>query len=139
MTREEALTALSGMVRLTDPPTLTTDDLNEALTASRLVDDDGRPPSDPEYVEGNFDLNYAAALMWEKKAALFVAGWSLTEFSSEGSRFKKTPPDFGAMADYYRDLSTVGSGGNGVVFVSLEPEHKPWLLPRSSYRSCSDG
>lgn len=134
MTREEALTALSAMVRLTEAPILTTDDLNQALTASRLVDPDGRPPSDPDYVEGNFDLNYAAALMWEKKAALFVAGWSLTEFSSEGSRFKKEPPNFGAMADYYRGLSTAGGDGNGVVFVSLEPESE--LLPRSSYRSC---
>jgi hypothetical protein len=136
VTREEAIIALSAMVRFTDPPALTTDDLNEALTASRLVDVDGRPPADPDYVEGNFDLNYAAALLWEKKAVLYLSVGQLTEFSSEGSRFKKEPPNFQALADYYRGLSTAAGTGNGVEFVAIEPERKAWLLPRSSYRSC---
>lgn len=133
MTREEARDALRELAAATTAPTLSDAELDVALTASRLVDSEGRPPSDPDYVEENWDLNYAAAACYDLKAAKLMGSGRIKKFSSEGSTFEKDAPDFAGLAEWYRDQSTVGGSGNGVVFVPIEPEHKAYLLPRSAY------
>ena len=131
MTREEARTALAELAAAATAPTLSDAELDVALTASRLPDEEGRPPADPDFVEENWDLMYAAAECYDLKAAKLLGSGRVTKFSSEGSSFEKTGPDFSALADWYRDQSTAASDGNGVVFVPIEATEPWWLRPRS--------
>jgi hypothetical protein len=133
MDRTEALTALTDMVQASTPPTLTDDQLNGFLDASRVVDTDGRAPVDAGYVE-TFDLDYAAALAFETKAdhaALSDTG-GLESFTSEGSAFKRRPgtgyEGFMALARKYRARSVAGGGAISVI--NLEPEGG--MVPRSA-------
>lgn len=135
VTRDEARTALAALAMATTAPLLTDAELDVALTASRLVDSEGRPPSDPEFVEENWDLYYAAAECMELKAMKQSLNGQITKFSSEGSSFEKTPPDFGSAADWFRDQSTVAGDGPGVVIVPLESDEPWWMRPRSSWGS----
>lgn len=136
MTREEARDALRELAAATTAPTLSDAELDVALTASRLVDDAGRAPSDPDFVEENWDLFYAAAECYELKAVKLMGTGRIKKFSSEGSSFEKDAPDFDGLAAWYRDKSTVGGDVAGVEFVAIEPEHKAYLLPRSAYPRC---
>lgn len=131
MTRDEARTALAELASAATAPTLSDTELDAALTASRLVDSEGRPPSDPDFVEETWDLMYAAAECYDLKAVKLLGTGQITKFSSEGSSFEKSGPDFGALADWYRDQSTVAGDGNGVVFVPIESDSPWWLRPRS--------
>lgn len=131
MTREEARTALASLAQASVAPTLTNDELDAALTVSRLVDNDGRPPSNPDFVEENWDLNYAAAECWEMKHAKVMSTGQITEFTSEGANFKKTPPNYLGLAQYYRDKSSVGSSGEPV-FVELDQRLPYRMRPRST-------
>lgn len=130
MTRAEALAQLQVLAQATVSPTLTDDELDVILTACRLPDNEGRSPSDPDFVEENWDLYYAAADAYELKAVKVMAAGTLTEFTSEGANFKKTPPNFQAVADWFRDRSTVGDSSSPT-FVALD-NRVPWRLrPRS--------
>jgi hypothetical protein len=131
MTRDEARTALAELAAAATAPTLTDAELDAALTASRLPDSQGRPPSDPDFVDENWDLMYAAAECYDLKAVKLLGAGQITKFTSEGSSFEKTGPDFSALADWYRDQSTVGDSGDGVVFVPIESKAPWWFRPRS--------
>lgn len=135
MTREEAREALREMAAATTAPTLTDAELDVALTAARKPDDEGRPPSDPDFVEENWDLFYAAAECYELKAVKMLGTGRIKKFSSEGSSFEKEGPDFDAIADWYRDKSTAGGSGS-VTIVEIETRPPHWLWPRSADRSC---
>lgn len=132
MTREEARDALRELAAATTAPTLSDAELDVALTAARLVDSEGRPPSDPDYVEENWDLYYAAAACYDLKSAKLMGSGRIKKFSSEGSTFEKDAPDFAGLADWYRDQSTVAGSGNGVVFVPIVAERQRWQVPRSA-------
>lgn len=130
-TRDDARTELATLAQASVVPTLSTDELDAALTASRLPDAEGRPPSDPDFVEENWDLNYAAALCWELKGAKAMSTGTLTEFTAEGANFKKTPPNYQGMADWFRDRSTVGDSSSPVM-IEID-NRQPWRTrPRSS-------
>lgn len=130
MTRAEALAALRDLAQSAVSPTLTDAELNAALTASRRPDNAGRPPSDPAFVEENWELFYAAAECFELKAAKQALAGVVNKFTSEGASFDVTPPDFQAMADWYRDQSVAATDGMPV-YVQLD-HRLPWpLRPRS--------
>jgi hypothetical protein len=130
VTREEAREQLAILAQATVSPTLTDDELDAALTASRLPDNEGRPPSDPDFVEENWDLYYAAAECYLMKHVKQISAGTLTEFTSEGANFKKTPPDFLAVADWYRDRSTTGDTSSPS-FITLDDRPPRRLRPRS--------
>lgn len=134
MTRAEALTALQSLAQAAVSPTLTNDELNACLTLSRLPDNEGRPPSDPAFVEENWDLNYAAAEAYELKYAKLLAGGTVKKFSSEGASFETEAPDFLALAAWWRDKSTAGGTNGEPVFVEIDNRPRYPLRPRSEYR-----
>jgi hypothetical protein len=130
MTRNEARIALAALAQAATDPTLTDAELDIALTASRLPDNAGRPPSDPAFVEENWDLNYAAAECFEMKYAKQAGAGTVTKFSSEGASFETTPPDFLALAEFWRDKSTVGDSSSPS-FVAMDNRVPYRLRPRS--------
>lgn len=129
MTIEEARAQLAAMVDVDAPPALTDDDLNVALAMSRIPDDDGRPPSDPDWA-GAWDLHWAAAecmIIRHRKQA--TAG-GISEFTSEGARFKKIQPNWLAAADSWRRQSPRWNGSDaGVIDIDYTP---PIMVPRSA-------
>lgn len=130
MTRDDARAALAVLAQAATAPTLSDDELDIALTVSRLPDSEGRPPSDPAYVEENWDLNYAAAECFEMKYAKQAGAGLVTKFTSEGASFETTPPDFLALADFWRDKSSVGDSSSPS-FVALDNRVPYRLRPRS--------
>lgn len=130
-TRAEALELLRVLADAATSPVITDLEMDAALTASRLPDDAGLPPSDPAFVEENWDLNYAAAECYELKAARFSSVAWLKQFTSENATFIKDKPDYRAMADWYRDHSTVGSDDGMPSFVALDNRLPYRLRPRS--------
>jgi hypothetical protein len=131
MTREEALALLAVQAQASTPPALTESELNAALTASRLPDNDGRGPADPDFVEENWDVNYATALCYENKHVKLLSTPRIKKFTAEGATFEKEAPDFQAVADWWRDRSSVGDSSSPTM---VEFDNKlPWRLrPRSS-------
>lgn len=130
MTIEEARAELAQMVDSGAAPCLSDADLTTALAMSRVPDDDGRPPSDPDW-EGAWDLHWAAAecmIIRHNKQAM--AG-GITEFTSEGANFKKARPFWLGQADWWRSQSPryTGSAGIGIIDVTHEP---PLIKPRSA-------
>jgi len=134
-TRAEALETLRTLADAASPPVITDPELDTALTASRLPDNAGLPPSDPAFVEENWDLNYAAAEIYELKAARFASVAWLKQFTSENATFIKDRPDYQAMADWFRDHSTVGSDNGMPSFVALD-NRLPWPLRARSELDC---
>lgn len=135
MTRDDARALLSTLAMASTAPTLTNDELDAALTSARLKDDAGRGPADPDFVEENWDLYYAAAECYELKAAKVLATGQLTEFTSEGANFKKTPPNYQAVADWYRDRSTVGDSSSPSM-ITIDSRPPWWMRPRSTLEEC---
>ena len=110
-TDEQELRAWLGATVAVDvAPTLTAEQVTTAVTASRVVDTDGRFTGDPGYVP-TWNGYYAAALLLDMKAAQAVVTKtsSVTSFSSEGSSVTRsegsTAADFRALAQQYRDLA----------------------------------
>ncbi len=136
-TRDEARSELATLAQASALPVLTSAELDGALSRSRLPDNEGRPPSDPDFVEENWDLYYAAAECFELKNVKAMSVGTLEEFTAEGARFKKKPPDYQATADWFRDRSTVGDSSS-LVFLELDDKLPRRLRPRSSLES-SDG
>ena len=130
-TRTEARDELRTLSDAATYPTLTDAQLDIILTQSRLKDNEDRPPSDPDFVEENWDLLYATALCYELKQASFSKTAWLKEFTSENATFKKDPPDFQALADWYRDQSTVGGDSGAPAFVAIDNRVPYRLRPRS--------
>jgi len=137
MTREEARALLAVQALASTPPALTSDELDAALSSSRLPDNEGRPPSDPDFVEENWDLNYATAECFELKQVKQMSAGTLQEFTSEGARFKKEPPNFQAVADWWRDRSSVGDSSSPTM-IELDNRLPRRLRPRSNLES-TDG
>jgi len=134
MNRDEARAQLATLAQASTPPTLSEAELDAALSRSRLPDSEGRGPADPDFVEENWDLYYAAAECFELKHVKQMSAGMLQEFTSEGANFKKTPPNFQATADWYRDRSTVGDTSSPT-FVELDDKTPQRLRPRSSLES----
>lgn len=130
--------AVAWLKRITSAdtaPVLTVDDIDLALGQSRVVDSDGRAPTDPGYVD-TWNLAYAAALLFELKATLAsstdVGG--LQSFTSEGSTFTRrdgtTRDGWLALARQWR--TRAAGNGTGITVINIEdPTPGPW--PRSSF------
>lgn len=133
-TDEEELRAWLGATAAVDvAPTLTEQQVLEALNASRIVDSEDRAPVDPGYVP-TWNGYYAAALLLDMKAAQVVLTKQpgVSSFSSEGSSVTRTEgataADFRALAQQYRDLA-FSSGP--VQVIDLGPALGP--VPRSAF------
>jgi len=133
MDREQVREWLTRVTSASTPPTLTEEDIEDALDASRIVDLEGRAPVAPGYVE-TFDRNYAAALLFDLKADLAMAGdtGGLESFSSEGTSFKRregtSAAGFRSLAVAYRGRSSVATS-SGISVINLEPQDA--FVPRS--------
>lgn len=133
-TDEEELRAWLGATAAVDvAPTLTEQQVREALNASRIVDSEDRAPVDPGYVP-TWNGYYSAALLLDMKAAQVVLTKQpgVQSFSSEGSSVTRTEgataADFRALAQQYRDLA-FPSGP--VQVIDLGPALGP--VPRSAF------
>lgn len=125
MNRTEATLFLRELFGSTPTDTL----IDAAIDAARVVDAEGRAPADPGYVE-TIDQWWAAGELAGMLAIQQAQQGSVTEFSSEGSRFKTAGPDWWAVAAHYRSKSPLSTAptGFGVVEFETEPRH----IPRSS-------
>ena len=133
MTREEARTELASMVDATGTePTLTDADLDTALTLSRIVDTEGRPPTDPDYVE-TFDLYHAAAeCMLIRYRRTAMQGQGIQRFTAEGATFEKgAGPNWLALADWWRGQSPLTPAADGGIGV-IEVDAHSTFVPRSA-------
>lgn len=133
-TDEQELRAWLGATAAVDvAPTLTGQQVQDALNASRIVDSEDRAPVDPGYVP-TWNGYYAAALLLDMKAAQVVLTKQpgVQSFSSEGSSVTRTEgataADFRALAQQYRDLA-FPSGP--VQVIDLGPALGP--VPRSAF------
>ena len=133
-TDEQELRAWLGATAAVDvAPTLTVEQVTEAVNASRVVDTDGRFVGDPGYVP-TWNGYYAAALLLDMKAAQAVVTKRarVESFTSEGSSVKRSEgssaADFRALAQQYRDLA-FPSGP--VTVIDLGPALGP--VPRSAF------
>lgn len=133
-TSEEELRAWLGATAAVDvAPTLSPDQVQAAIDASRVVDSEGRYVGDPGYVP-TWNGYYATHLLFKQKATLAVvtkvAG--VQSFSSEGSSVTRTEgasaEQFRALAQEYLDLA-FPSGP--VTVIDLGPALGP--VPRSAY------
>jgi len=83
---------------------LTPNDIDYALDMSLTWDDEGRAPGEDGYVD-TYDPWWAAAEAAGLLAMRAQAQGGVVEFSSEGSTFKRSEPDFWAMSRYLRSRS----------------------------------
>ncbi len=91
---------LARMVASFDAPVLTDEDLDELLRAARRPDSGGLLPSESGWV-ATYDLDDAACVGWEIKAARAAAGF---DFGEDGQRFSRSQihAQCLAMARLYR-------------------------------------
>lgn len=83
----------------------------QALDGAVVPDAEGRYPGTPGYVP-TYDAYYAALNL----LPLLQAQPIVTAASSEGTSISATPPDWAALATFYRSLSAiVASNGNSVL------------------------
>lgn len=118
MTREDAEARMLEL--LGDAANLLTEpDIDEALDRSLTWDSEGRPPSDPDYVE-TYDPYWAAAEAASILAVRATGKGGILKFSSEGSSFERTAPDFWAMARALRARSPMGAEyGTGIGAITV--------------------
>ena len=95
-------TARARLARLcasTEAPTLTVDDLDDMLAQAARADADGRRPADDGWTP-TYDLDAAAVLAWEAKAAKVAGHFS---FTADGASFDKGKvlENIQAMIKYY--------------------------------------
>ena len=133
-TSEEELRAWLGATAAVDvAPTLTPEQVQAAIDASRIVDSEDRFVGDPGYVP-TWNGWYAAALLMDLKAiqAVVTKTSTVMSFSSEGSSVTRsegsTGADFEALAAKFRGLA-FPSGP--VQVIDLGPSSGP--VPRSAF------
>ncbi len=133
-TDEEELRAWLGATAAVDvAPTLSPAQVTAAITASRVVDVEGRAPIDAGWVP-TWNGYYAAALLFDAKAvqAVVTKTSSVSSWSSEGTSVSRTEgstaADFEALAAKYRALA-FPSGPVSVI--DLGPAAGP--IPRSAF------
>ena len=132
-TSEEELRAWLGATAAVDvAPTLTPEQVQAAIDASRVVDSEGRAPVDAGWVP-TWNGYYAAALLMDQKAvqAVVTKTARIASFSSEGSSVTRsegsTVQDFEVLAAKFRRLAFPGD----VHVIDLGPALGP--VPRSAY------
>lgn len=132
-TDEEELRAWLGATAAVDvAPTLTPEQVQAAIDASRVVDGEGRYVGDRGYVP-TWNGWYAAAQLMDQKAiqAVVTKTSRVSSFSSEGSSVTRsegsTAADFEALAAKFRGLAFPGD----VHVIDLGPALGP--APRSAY------
>lgn len=133
-TSEQELRAwLGATVGVDVAPTLTPEQVDAAITASRVVDSEGRFLTDPGYVP-TWNGYYAAALLLDVKATLAVVTRTggVSSWSSEGTSVTRTEGstsvDFADRAAKFRGLA-LPSGP--VQVIDLGPATGP--RPRSEF------
>lgn len=85
MTETEALDALSLMVLSEEEPELSLQQLNELVARARRPDASGRTYEDANW-EPTWDLDFAAAEGWRRKAGMAAARFN---FSEDGQTFQR--------------------------------------------------
>lgn len=110
---------LAAMIDQAATPPLTDADLDLCLEQARVVDQQGRPPTDPDWTP-TYDLAWAAADTCELRAARTAASEQLTTVTSEGTTLRTTTADWRAMADWWRLRSRATAGTQIVGVVSID-------------------
>ena len=100
--------------------TFSVGDLNAATEASVTVDSAGRLPSDPGW-EATYEPYWAAAELADLLDLRARASGGVESFSSEGSSFKVTGPDYAGLAKALRAKSPISGLTGAVGFVDLDP------------------
>ena len=85
MTEAEALAKLELMALSDEEPVLSSDQLEDCLDNARRPDADDLGPSDSGWT-GTWDLDYAAAEAWRRKAGIASGRFS---FAEDGQRFER--------------------------------------------------
>jgi hypothetical protein len=102
-----------------EPLSATYDDtsLNEYIEEHAVIDSDGYEPDEDDWTE-TYDLNAAAADIWEEKAAALVGEM---DFSADGGQFSASQlyEQAKKQAAYYRSRSRIKS-------IELKPD-RPFL------------
>lgn len=125
MTRTDAQAFLTELFSST--PAVTATMITTALDASRVVDSEGRAPSDADYVE-TIDQWWAAAEIADMLTIQQMQAGGVAKFSSEGSSFELAGPDWASIGAHYRSKSPLGvPAGVGVIEIDSGNE----FLPRS--------
>lgn len=130
MNRPETIQEVKNLLGPAVAALLSDDDIGRAVDDSLTVDSEGRAPGDVGYVD-TYDPWWAAAEAADLLAIRAAGTAGVTEFTSEGSTFKKTAADFSGMALGFRRKSPLSPLylGLGVIDITLDPEYRP----RSDY------
>jgi hypothetical protein len=104
--------------RMIAEPTSTTysdDDLEDVIESHPVLDSDGYDPEEDDWT-ATYDLNAAAAEIWEEKATAYIG---LYDFNADGGSFNRSQAYEQAMkmARHYHSRKRVGS-------ITLRPEPK---------------
>lgn len=86
LTEEEAKARLERMTDASTDPQLAEEDLDDLLAMARRMDAGGLPPSDDDWVP-TYDLNFAAAEGWRRKAGRAAA---LFNHGVDGASFQRS-------------------------------------------------
>jgi hypothetical protein len=110
---------IAKLRRMTAEPTDTTysdAELVEYIEAYPLVDAEGYAPNDPSWT-ATYDMNQAAADIWNEKAAVLAGNY---DFSADGSSFHRSQAYNQAMQQsrYYRSRRSIKT-------IALRPEPQP--------------
>jgi glutamine synthetase len=107
---------IAKLRRMIAEPTFTTytdDDLEDVIEEHAVLDSEGYAPESDDWT-ATYDLNAAAAELWEEKATAFVG---LYDFNADGGSFNRSQAYNQAMkmARHYHSRKRVGT-------ISLRPE-----------------
>ena len=77
---------LRCMIADSTSTTYSDDDLEEIIESYPVLDSDGYDPEDDDWT-ATYDLNAAAAQIWEEKAAAYIGSY---DFSADGGSFNRS-------------------------------------------------
>ncbi len=100
MSIEDAARRLQRMTAASTEPVICQQDLLDILMGCRLADAEGRAPGNDDW-DGSYDMNLAAAEVFEAKAAAVSADF---DFAADGASYKRSQKvdHFLGLAKSYR-------------------------------------
>ena len=106
---------LRRMIADSTSTTYSDDDLEDIIESYPVLDSDGYDPEDDDWT-ATYDLNAAAAQIWEEKAAAYIGSY---DFSADGGSFNRSQMYEQAMkmARHYHSRKRVKT-------ITIRPEPK---------------
>ena len=124
-TTAEVRGKLADLVRPSTAPTLTDDQLDQALLESRVKDSTGRWTDDPAYVP-SYELYWAAALVTDLRVIATMGQDQITDFSSEGSSFSRQAASWPDLARKFRQMAEHDHGMvSGLEVIEVSRQRRP--------------